>query len=76
MAELIDTLLAFLATSPYAQYASIFVMICYVITHIVAFLPESVTSKIPDKLMWAISRIAGNYKNSENLKTDQKGNSR
>ena len=76
MTELIDTLFAFLATSPYAQYATIVAMVCYLLTHVVAVLPESVTSKIPNVVMQIINAVAGNYKQAENLKTDSKGNLR
>ncbi len=76
MSELINTLFAFLGDTPYAQYATLVAMVCYLLTHVVAVLPESVTSKIPNLVMQVINAVAGNYKQAENLKTDNKGNLR
>lgn len=76
MTELINTLFVFISDTPYAQYATLVAMVCYFLAHVVAVLPESVTSKIPDVVMQIINAGAGNYKQAENLKTDSKGNLR
>jgi len=76
MSELINALFVFIGDTPYAQYATLVAMVCYLLAHVVAILPESVTSKIPDVVMQIINAAAGNYKQAENLKTDSKGNSR
>ena len=76
MSELINTLFVFIMDTPYAQYGTIVAMVCYLLTHVVAVLPESVTSKIPNVVMQIINAVAGNYKQAENLKTDSKGNLR
>lgn len=58
------------------NYIAIAAGIAYGLTHIIAVLPPSVTGKIPNWLMQLLTKIAGNYKHAENLKTDSKGNLR
>ena len=72
MADLINTLFVWIASTDYAQYASLLAFIAFVITHTLPFLPVSVTEKIPDAVMKVLSALAGKYKNAE--LTDSAGN--
>jgi hypothetical protein len=68
MDTLINEILNYLLTSPYASYATLAIAIFYIIAHIIAILPEKFASKIPAWLMAVINAIAANYKNAKNAK--------
>lgn len=66
MDTLIQELLAYLLTSPYASYAATAVGVFYIVAHIIALLPAKVSDKIPAWIMKVINLIAANYKNTKN----------
>lgn len=68
MDTLIQELLTYLMGSQYASYAALAVAIFYILSHIIALLPEKVYSKIPPWLLSIINTIAANYKNTRNAK--------
>ena len=74
MSDLIVELFAWIASTPYAQYAAIVAFVAFVITHTLPFLPVAITSKIPDVVMAVLNALAGQYRNAENAKTDMSGN--
>jgi len=52
---------------PWGYYVGIVLLVCRLF---VSFAPESLTEKLPDKLMWLINKLAL----SSNSMTDNKGN--
>lgn len=66
METLIQEILNYLMSSPYASYSALAVGVFYVISHIIALLPAKVVSKIPTWLMKLINAISANYKNTKN----------
>lgn len=66
MDALIQELLNYLMTSPYASYVATAVGVFYIIAHIIALLPAKVSDKIPAWLMKVINVVAANYKNTKN----------
>lgn len=68
MQEYIDLLF-----SPEAM--AIYAMVAYVFTHhILQYLPESITSKIPDFVMVLLNTIGAKHGSDLAAKTDMKGN--
>ena len=72
MQELFD----FISKTEYAQWLTIASMLAFVLSHIVAWLPVQYTEKIPDIVMQIVNRLAANYRNAANEKTDVSGNSK
>ena len=68
MDQLIQEIVNYLLASQYAPYAVLAIGVFYVISHIVAMLPERIYKKIPSWLLWLINKIAANYKNTRNAK--------
>lgn len=56
----------------YAEYAGMVAFICYVLAHVISYLPVSLTTKIPDFVMVVLNTIAAKHGPK---KTDMKGNS-
>ena len=74
MTELVQIVWELLGGTAVAPYLGLIALVAYLLVHVVAVLPVSVTSKIPDWLMVILNKIAGNYKSAVNEKTDDKGN--
>ncbi len=72
MSEFIDYLL----TTEYGPYVMIFITVCYVLSHVVQYLPVSWTEKIPNWIMVLINLAASKHGAEEAAKTDIKGNSK
>lgn len=74
MNELVQIVWDLLGGTAVAPYLGLVALVAYLLVHVVAVLPVSVTEKIPDWVMVLLNKIAGNYKGAENAKTDKKGN--
>lgn len=74
MDELVQIIWGILGGTAVAPYLGLVALVAYLLVHIVAVLPVSVTEKIPNVIMVVLNKIAGNYKGAENAKTDVRGN--
>lgn len=74
MEELVQVLWGVLGGTAVAPYLGLVALVAFILVHVVAVLPVSVTSKIPDVVMVILNKVAGNYKSAVNAKTDSKGN--
>lgn len=74
MEELVQIVWELLGGTVVAPYLGLAALVAFILVHVVAVLPVSVTEKIPNWVMVLLNKIAGNYKSAENLKTDSKGN--
>lgn len=74
MQEIINALFTWLLSSDYAQYASIVVFVAYTLSHIVDYLPVSITSKIPNFVMVILNLLAAKHGTKQAAKKDIKGN--
>lgn len=74
MNELVQIVWDLLGGTAVAPYLGLVAMVAFLLVHVVAVLPVSVTEKIPDWVMVILNKIAGNYKGAENAKSNQKGN--
>lgn len=57
-----------------AHYAGLVALGFLIITHLVQYLPEKVTTKIPNWVMVFLNVIGGKHGASKSAKTDLKGN--
>lgn len=53
---------------------SVVTLICYFLSHLVQYLPVSVTEKVPDAVMKVINVMAAKHGSQEAAKTDLAGN--
>jgi hypothetical protein len=72
MNELITALFTFIPV----EYVAIITLLFYVLSHVVQYLPVSVTSKVPDWVMVIINVIASKHGADKAAKTDIKGNAK
>ena len=71
---MMDELFNMLMASPYGQYAAMVVFAAYVISHVIQYLPVSLTEKIPNFVMVALNFLAAKHGAASAAKTDIKGN--
>lgn len=74
MKELIDLGFEFLGASDYAQYGTILITVCYILSHIVQYLPIKYSEKIPNCVMIALNIIAAKHGAEKSAATDLAGN--
>lgn len=74
MEDLINTIFNILAGTPVGQYLTVLVMVCYILSHLVQYLPVEWTTKIPNWVMVIINTIAAKHGAGKSAKTDIKGN--
>ena len=74
MQELINGFFDWGMTSPYGQYFILVSLVAYVLSHVVQYLPVSLTRKIPDFVMTAINILAAKHGVNKSAETDIKGN--
>lgn len=53
---------------------STLITICYALSHVVQYLPETWTAKIPDSIMTIINYLAAKHGSELAAKTDMSGN--
>lgn len=56
------------------DYATIIITVCYVLSHVVQYLPVTITGKIPDIVMYIINALAAKHGADSSAKTDMSGN--
>lgn len=74
MTEIINGLFIWIVTTEYAQYASVLALVGYLLSHIIQYLPVSVTTKIPDIVMVLINLIAAKHGANLSASTGLSGN--
>ena len=68
--DIINALIAYIPP----EYAAILFFVCYLLSHLVQYLPVSFTSKVPDLVMVIINFIGSKHGADKAAKTDMKGN--
>jgi len=76
MDELTLLMFELLVNTAVGPYLTLIALVALVTTHLVPHLPPSVTEKVPNWVMLILNSLAGQYKHSENMTTDMKGNRR
>lgn len=74
MESLITALFNWGATTPYAQYFTLFIFFCYVLAQVIQYLPIAWTEKIPNPIMVFINIVAGKHGAAKSAQTDLAGN--
>lgn len=70
MLELVNVIFAAIPM----EYAVLISFACYVLTHVVNYIPISVSEKIPDTIMSVINIVGAKHGTLRAVKTDIKGN--
>ena len=74
MEDLINAIFNVLATTTIGKYLTVVIMVCYLMSHLVQYLPVEWTTKIPNWVMVIINTIAAKHGAEKSAKTDIKGN--
>lgn len=72
--QLVEFIWSIIGGTSLAPYLGLVALVAFLLVHVVAVLPVSVTEKIPNWLMILLNSIAGNYKHASNHVSDIKGN--
>lgn len=71
---MMDELISYLMTTPYASYVTVVILVAYLLSHVIQYLPVTWTEKIPDIVMTFINLLAAKHGAEQAAKTDISGN--
>lgn len=74
MTEFVNALIDVLLSYDFDAYVMVFLAVCVFLSHLVQYLPVSVTEKVPNLIMVIINALAAKHGAILSARTDIKGN--